>query len=151
MKGWRYESARHSLASRGIRSNYHSVYNPSVGYHAIFKPSGLYEGDGYFILEQDGKSIGDADMVVDRNHISEMFDESTVPLRTALINVIRVNDPWKGRGFGRILAGMVEKHAKDRGMDRVWLIGVGNHSFAEKIGYRKIPHPILGYVYEKVL
>lgn len=149
MKGWYNEPQRHSLASRGIQS----VHNPiPLRIQTHFEPSGLYGGDGYIFINQGEKNIGYTDVIIDRSHMIRMFDEDIVPPRTAVTSILRVNDPWKGQGFGKKLMRMMEDYAREHGMDRVWGIGVVNHEFVEKQGYRKIHNiPLIGSVYEKVL
>lgn len=87
-------------------------------------------------LSRSGKSIGEAEVYLDRESLTD------VGYGSAYINTIQINDSERGRGYGGVLLRDVEESLSQMGMKRVYV-----HSTPPAVGFWR-GHGYLEYFFE---
>ena len=140
---WHRESARHSLAARGIITTEFGSINRFTG-----------NREGYLYIYDDGEPMGFIDILVDKDKINRIY-EGLIPDDVAVVTAIRVYDQYQKSGYGKRLLLTAERYARKFGIKRIWVTSVANEGFFRANGYDRIYHPDLtskaGTTYEKVL
>lgn len=85
-----------------------------------------------------------ADVSVDRIALIAEVDGNVAGLiglekfgDTGLLRSLVVDNRYRKSGFGRTLVGELEKHAKQQGIDRLWLLTIDADGYFERFGYRR--------------
>lgn len=149
MRGWRFESYRHSLAARGIMTR----FVPSSGWS---RDSGMM----YIYEDADGYPVGNASMTMNEYEIRRFYG-NRVPSRTAVVHGLKVYRGHEDKGYGRRLLMEMEEHARERRMGRIWVLDVADctvRRLLELNGYEQVRigtydwvPGVIPEIYEKVL